>query len=154
MTKMKFIFLFLFSAIVIYSSNFQDFLDRVNSISSLTDKQTVVDSFINYAQGIGIPYIENYTANFLYRGNTPSAAVAGDHNGWNGSAMTKLTGTNLWYQSLEFENDARIDYKLVINGKKHLMNNYIGQHISIEWEGKVICGCGKSFNKFYRSGFF
>ncbi len=116
MTKMKFIILFLFSAIVIYSSNFQDFLDRVNSISSLTDKQTVVDSFINYAQGIGIPYIENYTANFLYRGNTPSAAVAGDHNGWNGSAMTKLTGTNLWYQSLEFENDARIDYKLVING--------------------------------------
>ncbi len=46
-----------------------------------------------------------------------------------------------------------VNYKLVISGEKHLMNNYIGQHINIEWEGKVVCSCGKSFNKFYRSGF-
>ena len=46
-----------------------------------------------------------------------------------------------------------VNYKLALNGKKHLMNNYIGQYINIEWKGKVVCSCGKSFYKFYRSGF-
>ena len=31
-----------------------------------------------------------------------------------------------------------VNYKLALNGKKHLMNNYIGQYINIEWKGKVL----------------
>tara|TARA_B100000287_G_C20574772_1_gene757976 strand:- start:259 stop:1056 length:798 start_codon:yes stop_codon:yes gene_type:complete len=46
-----------------------------------------------------------------------------------------------------------VNYTLNLNGKKHLMNNYIGNQIKLEWEGKVICNCGKIATKFYRSGF-
>ena len=41
----------------------------------------------------------------------------------------------------------------VINGKKHLMNNYIGQCIKIEWERKVKCFCNKLCKTFYRQNF-
>jgi len=46
-----------------------------------------------------------------------------------------------------------VQYTLDINGVKHNMNNYIGKQIKIEWSGDVICNCGKTMNKFYRSGY-
>ena len=46
-----------------------------------------------------------------------------------------------------------VQYTLDIHGKIHQMNDYIGQSIKIEWDGKVICSCGKVMKKFYRSGF-
>ena len=46
-----------------------------------------------------------------------------------------------------------VQYTLDINGVKHNMNNYIGKQIRIEWSGDVICHCGKTMNKFYRSGY-
>ena len=46
-----------------------------------------------------------------------------------------------------------VKYTLDINSEKHNMNNYIGKQIKIEWSGDVICNCGKTMNKFYRSGF-
>ena len=46
-----------------------------------------------------------------------------------------------------------VKYTLDINSVKHNMNNYIGKQIKIEWSGDVICNCGKTMNKFYRSGF-
>ncbi|MBT6814967.1 MAG: DUF2797 domain-containing protein [Flavobacteriales bacterium] len=46
-----------------------------------------------------------------------------------------------------------VQYTLDIHGEIHQMNDYIGQSIKIEWDGKVICSCGKVMKKFYRSGF-
>ena len=44
-------------------------------------------------------------------------------------------------------------YKLNINGVSHNMNDYLGKKIEIEWKGTVICKCGKTMSKFYRSCF-
>jgi len=46
-----------------------------------------------------------------------------------------------------------VEYTLNIHGEIHQMNDYIGQSIKIEWNGEVICSCGKMMKKFYRSGF-
>ena len=66
-------------------SNFQNFLNRANSISDSLAKAAMIDSFINYARTQGIPFIEGNTTNFLYSGSVSSAAVPGDFNGWNPS---------------------------------------------------------------------
>ena len=46
-----------------------------------------------------------------------------------------------------------VHYTLDIHGETHKMNDYIGEQIKIEWNGEVICSCGKMMKKFYRSGF-
>ena len=46
-----------------------------------------------------------------------------------------------------------VQYTLNIHNKIHLLNNYIGQSVKIEWSGKVVCICGKMMKKFYRSNF-
>ena len=46
-----------------------------------------------------------------------------------------------------------VQYTLDIHNKIHLMNDYVGQSVKIEWSGKVVCICGKVMKKFYRSNF-
>lgn len=108
----------IFSADIIGQSNFQNFINRISSIVDSTAKVTVIDSFINYARGQGIPFIEGNTANFIFRGSAATVQVAGDFNGWNPSAasMIRLYKTNFLYYSKDFELNARLDYKFVTNG--------------------------------------
>ena len=103
----------------------QDFTTFNNFITSVYQasgdaKQALVDSFMQWADATtGIPYIEDSTAYFLYiNGSSPQVAVAGDFNGWDpaNQNFTNLSGTNLHYRAYQFESDARLDYKLVVNG--------------------------------------
>lgn len=99
-------------------SGFQNFLSRVNSIVDSASKSVVIDSFLTYARTEGIPFIEGDTANFIYRGNAAIVTVAGDFNGWNTTStpMIRLYKTNFFYYSRNFESNARLDYKFVLNG--------------------------------------
>jgi len=67
----------------------------------------------------GFPYIENQTAYFVYHQSSVSeVTVAGDFNGWSPTVthLYRLAGTNFYYRGLNFENDARLDYKFVVDG--------------------------------------
>ena len=117
---MKYIYLILILIAPLLSgqSQFQEFINYVNSLPDPQAKSAVVDSFMIYARAAGIPFIEDSTANFIYRGSAASSNIAGDFNDWNPSAwpMTNLSQTNFWYRSVIFELDARLDYKFVLNG--------------------------------------
>ena len=104
-------------------SNFYDFITRVNSVSSPSEKSTIVDSFITFARTQGIPFIEGDTANFIYNGSATTVDVAGDFNNWNPSdRFTNLSSTNFFYFSKIFEQNARVDYKLVLNGSNWILD--------------------------------
>jgi enterochelin esterase family protein len=113
-----------FSGIIQSQSQFQQFINYVNSLSDSSVKSAAVDSFFNFARIQGIPFIENSTANFIFRGNVNSVTAAGDFNGWNTSSrpLSKLTLTNFWYRSDTFETDARLDYKFVLNGSNWILD--------------------------------
>jgi len=67
-----------------------------------------------------IPFRIADRAVFLYRGEADSVFVAGDHTGWQahqGSALTRLDGTDLWLRIDTFPEAARIDYKLVVDSE-------------------------------------
>ncbi|MGE5400029.1 MAG: alpha/beta hydrolase-fold protein [Ignavibacteriales bacterium] len=116
---------FLGPAALFAQTQFNNFISRVNSLSSNPSAQTaVIDSFLNSAKSKGIPFIENNTANFIYRGYAAEVSVAGDFNGWNGTAnkMTRLSNTDFFYYSRDFEPNARVDYKLVLPGNNWILD--------------------------------
>ncbi len=125
--KNKLLFLFvviLFTSVVNAQSQFQQFINHVNSLGDPVAKQAAVDSFMTHARTIGIPFIEDSTANFIYLGTPNSVTVPGDFNGWSMTAwsMTNLSQTNFWYRSENFELDARLDYKFVLNGSTWILD--------------------------------
>jgi len=124
MKKILFTFFFILSSLTFSQSQFQLFINHVNSLGDPIAKQVAVDSFMTYARTVGIPFIEDSTANFIYLGNPNSVSVPGDFNGWSTTAwpMTHLNQTNFWYRSENFELDARLDYKFILNGSSWILD--------------------------------
>jgi enterochelin esterase-like enzyme len=99
-----------------YGPQFNAFYKRVMSVAE-PERTAIVDSFM--ATIPSFPLIEKKAfVYFLYRGNANTVNVPGDVNGYNANAspMTRIPGTNLWYLEGEFEPDARLEYKFVLNG--------------------------------------
>lgn len=98
------------------AQTFQDFLLRVTSAPE-PQRAAIVDSFMTATPRF--PLIERDTlCHFLYRGTATSVTTPGDANGWNAAAfpLSRLSTTDLWYRTVVFEADARLDYKFVLNG--------------------------------------
>jgi len=121
--------LLFFSTAVFSQTPFKDFLSRVNRLSNPADKTAGLDSFFNNTR---FPYTEadpasptGYTAYFVYRGAANSIVSAGDFNFWNANApdrLQQLPGTTFWYLGKNFESEARLDYKLVLNGNTWILD--------------------------------
>ena len=120
----KTLLLFLIAVSLNGQTQFQLFLNRVNSVSNATQKTAIVDSFLTYARPLGIPFIENGTATFLYKGTASNVYVAGDMNDWSASSikMSLITGTNLYYKTQNYPSNARLDYKIVLNGSTWILD--------------------------------
>ena len=105
-------------------SQFQQFVNYVNSLGDSSAKANTIDSFMNVARQQGIPFIEDSIANFIYQGTPNSVAVPGDFNSWsiNSHYMTNLEQTNFWYVSQVFELNARLDYKFILNGTNWILD--------------------------------
>jgi len=121
----KIILIVILTGINLYSqSQFQQFINRVNSVSDVNQKNIIVDSFMVVARASGIPFIEGNVANFIYRGSANTVSIAGDMTGWdaNIAKCTKLQGTNFFYFSQGYELNARLDYKIVLNGSNWILD--------------------------------
>lgn len=98
-------------------TQFQNFLNYANTITDSLQKNAVLDSFITYHKAIRIPIAEGNFAIFLYKGNAATVSVAGDFNEWQPNLlMVKVSKSNFFYAAKYFELNARVDYKLVLNG--------------------------------------
>ena len=132
MKKTHFILATLLLSVNLYpQTNFSDFINRVNLINKPIEKSAIVDSFLTIARKQGIPFIEGETANFIYRGNVTTVDVAGDFNDWTPDGrFTNLAATNFFYYSKTFEQNARVDYKLVLNGNNWILDPENAHQIS------------------------
>ncbi len=108
---------------------FEHFLEQVNSEARPEAKSALVEKFLACAREQGLPLIEGETrpgfgrATFLYRGPAARVVLAGDMTGTvPGEALTRIPGTDLFFLSREFELDARLDYKFVLNDKDWVLD--------------------------------
>lgn len=122
MKNFRYISLLLLFAVTASAQTFADFLARLNT-TPLNQRPALVDSFMNALPAF--PYLEQDTlAHFIFRGNASTITVPGDANNWNinGSPMTRVEGTDFWYRSEIYEDDARLDYKFVLNGSNWILD--------------------------------
>lgn len=110
-----------FGPLSLSSQSFQKFINRLNSLPE-AQRQAVADSFMVAASPI--PFTESDTlVNFVYNAPASSVAMAGDATGWNpDKTFVHVSGCNFWYYSTVYESDARLDYKLVINGNNWILD--------------------------------
>lgn len=85
-------------------------------------REAMVDSFMAYVTQT--PITEQTKSHFLYRGVAGKVNIAGDMNNWSANAlgMNQASATTLWYMTLALENDARLDYKFVLNGSSWILD--------------------------------
>ncbi len=84
-----------------------------------------------------IPLIENDSVYFLYRGAAKSVLWVGDFNQWGydksfASRGTKLGNTDVWIWKTSFPADARLDYKIIIDDTKWILDP-VNPHT--QWSG-------------------
>jgi len=101
---------------------FTQFLQRVYSLPE-GERQAAADSFLQAAGTM--PFIvADSVVYYLYRGGATTVAVAGDANGWDPSPhpLNRVSGTNLWFLRQNYESDARLDYKFVLNNSSWILD--------------------------------
>jgi enterochelin esterase family protein len=121
------IFTLIFATNVLNAQSFSVLLDRIQSLPA-GEKTKQLDEYFNGNHAV--PVIENNTTvYFIYKGIASSVSVAGDATGWSPTLkMQKIAGTNYWYAIAQYETDARIEYKIVVdetNWKLDPMNERI-----------------------------
>ncbi len=112
------------SGSIFSQTQFQEFIQHLYQLPTVEEKETAIDSFMTYARTVGIPFIEGDKASFIYNRSANSVAIAGDFNGWDPSntRMTNMSGTNFFFRTESFEPNARLDYKLVVNGSNWMLD--------------------------------
>jgi enterochelin esterase family protein len=113
---------------VLYSTSgykgprFSAFYDRIISVPE-QERTAIADSFMLTVPSF--PFVEDKSiVTFLYRGNVTAITVPGDVNFWdsNGSPMTHIAGTNLWFTQSVYEPDSRLEYKFIINNSQWIFD--------------------------------
>ncbi len=112
----------------IQANNFSELLVELEELQ-VGDRQAVVDAFLDTLSNA--PILERSNCYFIYSGSATSVKVAGDFNFWNpGGDFENLEGTDLWYQKHKFPLNARLDYKLVVNGQNWMLDPLNANRIS------------------------
>lgn len=74
-----------------------------------------------------IPFAIGDSVGFLYRGNASSVRWNGDFNSWGNATQVRSSGvllpnSDIWLLEQSFPSDARIDYKIVLNGSTWILD--------------------------------
>src|SRR5712691_10172822 len=103
------------------ASNFSAWEQRLNQAPEdhLHDE---VQNFLRMLTTVGTPIIDGLAVAFIYYDpRAHQVAVTGDYNDWGRTAitmpLTPLRHTGIFYRTIELDGPARLEYKLVVDGR-------------------------------------
>jgi enterochelin esterase family protein len=102
---------------------FPSYQDFKTAVTAAVANPAQLDALWTQLRNAGqIPYAQGNQVALLYRGAATSVSFAGDFNGWNPNSQWQASsmGGNVWLLEKNLAPNARIDYKVILNG-----NNWI-----------------------------
>ncbi len=111
-------------------TSISDFISHLDSLANISNSQTRDSSITNFWNSLRaeerIPFVLGDSVVFLYKGNASRVSWAGDFNGWNPGVNAyqgkKVGLSNIWLCLAGFPRDARLDYKIVLNGSNWILD--------------------------------
>lgn len=137
-------FFLLFNLIQLYGQDYSAMKKvkaSLNEIILLTDttqrKENLNKWWNTLKEHKHIPLVVEDSVLFLYRGQATTVAWMGDFNGWGYKKDFKnkgkrIPGTDLWMLSCSFPQDARLDYKIFLDGRTWLLDP---ENSNLQWSG-------------------
>jgi len=128
----RWIFIFICICIIhdVDAQNYQPLKDRLSELTAFgkTDSNENIENWWNALRNAGrIPLIEGDSVYFFHKGPARSVEWMGDFNGWgyDKTFLNKgklINGTDIWLLKASFPKDARLDYKIIINGTDWILD--------------------------------
>lgn len=97
-------------------------LFKIAEIKEKEERESKLNQLWSYLKNNKrIPFAQNKQAIFLFRGNAKKVSFEGDFSGWgrynrDSSNAIKIKNIDVWFLEKEFPSDARLDYKIVVDG--------------------------------------
>lgn len=109
------------------SADYASFTTTVKQLLHASSNSELDAFWQSMANAGSIPLVVGDSVAFLYRGDASSVSWYGDFNEWgyykgfdaNGK---RANGTDLWVLRAKFPHDARLDYKIVVNGTNRILD--------------------------------
>jgi enterochelin esterase family protein len=103
-------------------------LADISKVSDSTDRNTQLQKWWSELKDRKlIPLVAEDSVLFFFRGKANPVEWTGDFNGWGYDKSfpnkgTHLANTDVWFLKSSFPKDARLDYKIILNGKDYILD--------------------------------
>ncbi|MEO1077517.1 MAG: alpha/beta hydrolase-fold protein, partial [Bacteroidota bacterium] len=107
---------------------FVDSLDAIGAIADASVRAAATDALWDDLRAAeAIPFTSGEDVAFLWRGSASRVVVNGDFNawgnaGWIANSLVRVGQSDVWRLVTSFPADARLDYKLVLNGSNWILD--------------------------------
>lgn len=121
-----------FFTLCAFASQAQSFTETIKKLYASPEQ-----TWNELKAGGNIPYAVEDSVSFLYKGNATSVTWMGDFNGWGydkkfKNAGTKIPNSDIWILRTSLPKDARLDYKIMLNGNDWILDPH---NINQQWSG-------------------
>ncbi|MBL7845858.1 MAG: hypothetical protein JNL40_00210 [Cyclobacteriaceae bacterium] len=116
----------------VFAQNKKEFAKAMRQLRAFASSDSVgiqgaVDKWWNERKrNYQVPLTSQDSAVFLYRGKATSVSWAGDFNGWGSKPFNnkgvRVRNTDIWILPCLFPSAARLDYKIILNGKDWILD--------------------------------
>jgi Enterochelin esterase and related enzymes len=110
-----------------FTSTVQSLYKAGTQADTAQRKKAVNEIWTSLQHAHSIPLVHEDSVAFLYKGEAASVVWIGDFNGWGFNKTfhnkgKKITGTDIWVLRSSFPKNARLDYKIFLNGVTWLID--------------------------------
>jgi enterochelin esterase family protein len=135
--KFRVVILCHFFSAVVNAQNYSEFTSMQKTISSATSTEKVDSVWNALVNAKRIPLVVEDSVAFLYRGPAKSVAWVGDFNEWGyrkeiNTKGAQISGTDVWVFKTAFPKDARLDYRVLVDGTNWILDPY---NENQQWSG-------------------
>jgi enterochelin esterase-like enzyme len=127
---MRCIFTIAALCLLVQSASAQDystFSSAITRLHTAKDSADVEDLWRELVEAHKIPLVAEDSVAFLYRGQAKTVSWIGDFNEWGyrkelNTKGTRIPGSDIWIFKTSFPKDARLDYRILIDGAIWLLD--------------------------------